>query len=258
MLLHLRTSSFAKEGKGELVPLYPYQSKGVVAFFFYGNDYKRQKTSSFHAYFGSLLFNWFNFWIILCAVSLCVARRILKLRRDGLMSSYIDVLITFIGGGNLLINHHRLEKWFFGTLLVSSIFLNAIGIESSLYASYVDSYGKIDTFEKLASINPPIYVSSAVKRNFDIIKEVLMYVFICSFEMMLEYRTSILFYRFLDRHELGPDVNFSGFGFFPDILEKNDDSFVYITSEYGMNILKQSAKNVRDFDVLEGNIGNLL
>lgn len=239
----MRTSSFAKEGKGELVPLYPYQSKGVVAFFFYGNDYKRQRISSFLAHFGSLLFNWFNFWIALCAVSLCVFRRILKLRRDGLMSSYIDVLVTFIGGGNLLINHHRLEKWFFGTLLVSSIFLNAIGIESSLYASYVDSFGRIDTFEKLASINPPIYVSPSVKRNFDIINEVLKYVFLCPFEIMLKYRTSILFSSIYRQEWAWTGCEFRWIRIFPRHSSKTRGLFcvyhVWVWNEYFETIGKE-------------------
>lgn len=142
-------------------------------FFFYGDNFKYQRTSTVLDNFSSLFFNWFNLCIFGGAAILCAIRRLKKLRRDGYISSFIDVLLTFVGGGNLHINHYRLEKWFFAALFVASIFLNAIGLESSLIPSYVASDNKIDTFEKLVKIDPPVYSSVVLEENIDIITEML-------------------------------------------------------------------------------------
>lgn len=170
---HLRSKHFAEKGKNKIVSLYPFQSNKVMVAFFYGDDFERQRIRSILNNFGSMFFNWFNLYIFAGAAVLCAIRRILKLRRDGFISSVIDVLTTYIGGGNVHINRHMLEKWFYGTVFVTSIFLNAIGLQSSLFSSFVDFELKIDTFEKLAKINPPICLSPSLEGNFDIVTEVL-------------------------------------------------------------------------------------
>lgn len=159
----------------KLIPLYPFQSTNIKLVFFYGKDFKRQRITTFLDNFWPLFFNWFNFFIVLFAIFLCAIRRVVKLRRDGFISSFIDVLITFIGGGDLHINDHRLEKWFFGVVYVASIFLNAIGLESTLFLSYVDSDHRIDTFDKLRHINPPFAISTTLGDR-DIVEKMLRYV----------------------------------------------------------------------------------
>lgn len=177
MNLYLNLVSIALKDKSQLTPLYPYQSQELVVLFVYGNDFKWQRLRSFLDSFGLLFFNWFNFCIFAGAICLFLIRRIIKLRGDGLFSSFIDVLVTFTGGGNLVINRHRLEVWFFVTIFIASFFLNAIGLQSSLYLSYVDVDHRIATFAELAEINPPIFVSPTLKDNANVISEMLKFAF---------------------------------------------------------------------------------
>lgn len=170
---YLQIPNFSKGIDRKPISLYPYQSKDLKVTFFYGNDFTRQKASTFVSHFESLLFNWFNLFLVMAAVLLCMLRRVVRLRRDGFMSSFIDVFATFIGGGNLVINPNRLEKWFFGILLATSIFVNAIGLHSDLYASFVESDQRVNTFKDLAKINPPIYLSREFDGNIDIINGML-------------------------------------------------------------------------------------
>lgn len=173
---HLGKMHFILKGDGDQVPLYPYQANTLKIVFFYGDDFKRQRISTFFNHFSSLLFNWFNFFILLSGILLCAIRRIGRLRSDGFISSFIDVLITFIGGGNLRINRHRLETWFFGSVFVASIFLNAIGLESSLFSSYIELDQRLETFDDLIQINPPFYISLTLKEHVDAINAMLRYV----------------------------------------------------------------------------------
>lgn len=51
------------------------------------------------------------------------------------------------------------------------------------------------------------------------------------------------------------DINLQGVEFFPNLVRKHINSFAYVTSDYGLNTLKQMMKNGRDFDVLEESLG---
>lgn len=50
-------------------------------------------------------------------------------------------------------------------------------------------------------------------------------------------------------------MNLLGSKFFPIAVQQHKNSFAYVTSEYGMSILKQTANDVRDFDVLQESLG---
>lgn len=97
------TMNSLMKGNKKPTPLYPYQGRTLKVIFFYGDNYKRQKVSTILDNFFSLIFNWFNLGILVGAAVLCTIRRKMALGRNGLISCYIDVLITFIGGGNLQI-----------------------------------------------------------------------------------------------------------------------------------------------------------
>lgn len=112
----------------------------------------------------SLIFNWFILFYTFSAVILHFLRRIAGLRHNGFISTIIDVAITFTAGGNLRVSN-RLERWFFGILLIGSFFFSSLWLETKLYPSFLHPDRKIDTFHKLAEINPPIYLFPAIKQN---------------------------------------------------------------------------------------------
>lgn len=167
------TMNSLMKGNKKPTPLYPYQGRTLKVLFFYGDNYKRQKVSTILDNFFSLIFNWFNLWILVGAAVLCTIRRKMALGRNGLISCYIDVLIAYIGGGNLQINRDRVEKWFFGIVFVASIFLTAIGLESSLISSIIDFDHKVRTFDDLMKINPPFYSSLVLKGNLGVIDDMM-------------------------------------------------------------------------------------
>lgn len=153
-------------------PLYPYQSEKLFILFYYGSDYERQRTHSFVTQI-SLMFNLWMFLFYICmAIPLCILRRIARIRRDGLFSTCVDISITFIGGGNVRIDH-KMERWLFGIAFVGFFFLNAIWQDEYLYPSLLLPDKIIDTFKELAEINPPIYLSPQLRAYNDVIVEML-------------------------------------------------------------------------------------
>lgn len=71
--------------------------------------------------------------------------------------AYVDVMAVVTGGGTIRYRD-KLEKIFFGFLLLGSFYVNAICIENLLFAEFlIKAPERIDTFEKLAKCNIPIY-----------------------------------------------------------------------------------------------------
>lgn len=99
--------------------------------------------------FGSI---WIQTVFICCATIM-----LYFLRRGDLISALIDVLSGVIGGGNLRYRN-KLEKIFFGFLFLGAFFINAIGLNSFLFATFLTQEPeRINTFEKLAKYNPPFF-----------------------------------------------------------------------------------------------------
>lgn len=153
-------------------PLYPYQSAKLFTLFYYGSDYERQRNHSFLTRISTMFNLWMFLFLILMAILLCILRRMAKLRRDGLYSTIIDISITFTGGGNIRIDH-KMERWLFGIAFVGFFFLIAIWQNEYLYPSLLLPDETIDSFEELAGINPPIYLSPQLKAYNDVIVEML-------------------------------------------------------------------------------------
>lgn len=136
--------------------LYPFHSIELVAVFVYGNNFTRQMNILSIPDSVLMLIVLLVIFMNLSVIFLCIMRKKLKLRRNDIISSYVDVLIAFIAGGNLRIQHHW-EKWFFGILLTAAFFITSLFASDLLYYVYRILNQKVSTFEQLTEIKAPIY-----------------------------------------------------------------------------------------------------
>lgn len=151
--------------------LYPYHSTEMSILFVYGNDHKRH-TTNFVLNELKPFFHWHELILLFTAIVLCFLRRTLRLRRDGFISAFIDMNVVITGGGNLRV-HHRIERIFFAFMFVAYFFMTAIWLETTLYPSFLIPHQTVDTFDELAEINAPIYISDVFVDNEQIIIEML-------------------------------------------------------------------------------------
>lgn len=147
--------------------LYPYHSQELAILFAYGSDFTRQKDMFMIPGSVRTLSGAISLFICFSAAILCVIRRKLKLRRNGLLSSIIDTWIPFIGGSKIQIQH-KAERWFFGILISTSFFMTTLWTCDFLYYTSRLQDQKVETLEQLAKINPPIFlVQSTLKYGED-------------------------------------------------------------------------------------------
>lgn len=172
--MYLSLYSSEKKTTNMIYYLYPYHSYKIMVVFVYGDDFKREKYHIFNKSAGITASLVLTFFLLVAAV-LCYVRRSRHLRRDGYMSSFIDVLITFCAGGNLRVNH-KFERWILGILLIGCFFLTALFFELVLFPSFLERDRNIKTFEELAKVNPPVYYSYILKENIEVILGMLRFV----------------------------------------------------------------------------------
>lgn len=171
--LHINSKLMSSGGDkaAKTYSLYPYDSIELVVLFFYGNDFKRQLEIFIVPESIQIAAGLFMLFVILAASILCFIRRKLRLRRDGLFSTFIDTMVAFIAGGTLQMRH-KLERWFFGILLTSALFITALWTGDVLDCLYqMDK--KITTFQQLADINSPIFIPTSFKGQESAIHEML-------------------------------------------------------------------------------------
>lgn len=138
-------------------PLYPYRSRKLAAIFVYGADFERQMNIlSIPGSVQGLAISIVLF-IISAAIVLCIIRRKFKLRRDGLISTFIDTMVAFIAGGNLRMQH-KYERWFFGILLIAAFFITSIFTGDLLEYVHRILSQEIDTFDQLKNRNQSVYI----------------------------------------------------------------------------------------------------
>lgn len=155
--MHINNFRESNESKSKQIHLYPHEWSEAIIVFFYGSDYDRSLNRlMFSNLFMANIWNYGSLIMIILIVF--ITRRIYKLRRDGISSCVIDIMVTVVGGGRLPFSH-RSEKWIFSILLIAGIFINAIGIHGILFPSFINPDRKISTFEELARVNPPIYIT---------------------------------------------------------------------------------------------------
>lgn len=123
-----------------------------------------------------MLFNWMTLFYSIAAIVLYFIRRMARLQGDNFASALIDTGITFTAGGHLRM-HHKLERWFFGILLIGSFFFCALWLEMILLPSFLLPDRKVDTFDKMAQINPPIYLFPMLKKSNHLIDDMLRFDF---------------------------------------------------------------------------------
>lgn len=114
-------------------------------------------------------------FVTLAAIILCIIRRKCKLRRDGLISTFIDTIVAFINGGNLQMKH-KLERYFFGIVLAAAFFITSIFSGSILFYVYRIMDQKIDTFEELGNVKSPIYINYGFGPFSDDVQQMLRFV----------------------------------------------------------------------------------
>lgn len=164
--------STSQHKKIENIPFYPYTFQKLSVIFFYGSNFERKTYRIFsetEATISGIIFAYF----ILCAAVIFCIRKKNRLHRDGYISSFIDVMITFFAGGNLSMRH-KLERLAFGILLIGSFFLTAYWLEFGLYPSFLIHDSKIDTFKKLADISPPIFCNMGLKGKDEAVKQMVL------------------------------------------------------------------------------------
>lgn len=166
------SSEFQLDEDGNSESLYPFHSVKLLVIFVYGSDYQRKVNNNLLNKLEIFLLNWTNLVVFSGVMVLCFIRRFPMLRREGFISVLIDVMIIFIGGGQFRLSH-RLERWFFAILSMGAFFLNAIGLEATLFPTYLPSQQKVETFHQLAEMKPEFYFVPYLAPKSDIVIEML-------------------------------------------------------------------------------------
>lgn len=147
----------------------------MAVIFVYGINEKRLKQrieiTGTNSPSAALLFLLYG---LLSAAILCFVRRVNRLLRDGFISSYIDALICFVGGGNLRI-YHRQERWIFGILFIGSFFSVPFWFNTVYFSKFLIRDQTIDTFKELSAKNPPIFSAQIFEGHQKLIEEMLRY-----------------------------------------------------------------------------------
>lgn len=144
-------------------PLYSYYSIDMAVLFFYGNDIERKQKNLLTNFLGKGSNQLLLVFQCLAAAVLCYLRRRHRLRRDGYISCWIDMLAAIFGGGTIRITH-RLERWFFGIIFIPIIFLMAVWGGLVFYPTFFELAQSFKSIKEIASINPPIYISPTLER----------------------------------------------------------------------------------------------
>lgn len=153
---------FSANNKGTLTyPLYPYHDMEIAVFFIYEKDFTRRMNISSIPNSIQTIIGLIMLLMSLATVVLCFIRRKLELRRSNLILSFIDTLITFIGGGNVRMQH-KIVSWFFGILWIGTFFITSV-FSGDLVDYFTSIFNQeVSTFEQLAQINPRIVVADTL------------------------------------------------------------------------------------------------
>lgn len=147
----------------------------ISVIFFYGTNQEREKFRVLLTGLGTITLSLFFVTVLLAAAVLCFYRRTNRLQRNGYISSFIDICITFYGGGNLHMRH-TFERLFLGMLLIGFFFLMTFWQEAILFPSFLLYDQRVRTFDDLAKKNLPIYSGGSTSEFAEIIEEMLRFI----------------------------------------------------------------------------------
>lgn len=153
-------------------PLYPFDSTELGIIFVYGEDFRRETNIMFFPASIRIQATVIVSFIVLSAYILRKIRQECKLRGSSFVSTFMDILIAFISGGNLGMQH-KLERIFFGILLIGAFFIMSIFGGDLLDCVYNTLNQKIEKFEQLVELNPPIYFNPSLTTYKDLVFEML-------------------------------------------------------------------------------------
>lgn len=141
--------------------LYPHGSMKLMIVFVYGTNFTRQMNILLIPEAVQIVAALITLFMSLAALVLSIIRRKLNLQRGGILSAFIDIFITFIGGGNSRMDH-KWEKWFFSILLIAAFFITSIFAGELLDCFVRILNQKITKLEHLKGLNAPIYITPAL------------------------------------------------------------------------------------------------
>lgn len=152
--------------------LYPYDSVKIMVLFVYGTDYTRQMNILLIPEAVQIVAALITLTMSTAALVLSVIRRKLRLRRGGLLTAFVDIWITFIGGGNLRVDH-KLERYFYAILLTAAFFITSLFAGELLDCIVRILNQKITKLEQLKEIDAPIYNTASLHASHKRIDELL-------------------------------------------------------------------------------------
>lgn len=162
---------FKKERGTMTYQLYPYDSKALCVIFVYGTDFQRGEHFAFVPSYTKILGITLSTFICMAAIVLFIIRKRFKLRRDGFLITFIDTMVAFVAGGNLRMQH-RIERLFFGCVLISAFFIVSIFTGTVLDCIYSIAKQEV-TFEKMHGLKSPIFISPSLNANVENILQML-------------------------------------------------------------------------------------
>lgn len=153
------------ENNSNFTVFYPNAQKAKVFMQFIRRKNFTQYNTHLTAFESLTSTLWFTVFFFMSIFILFCIRRRMRLRRDGLISVYLDMVIAMTGSSRLRFNH-RVETIFFASLLFFHFFLNRIYMDDFLFASFLPSGGKrIDSFEKIAKFKLPFLFDANLQRH---------------------------------------------------------------------------------------------
>lgn len=159
----------------EKVPrlVYQYNMVELKVLFLYGTNFKREMNIFIVPPSVQMAAALVLSFIFVAAAALYVIRRKLRVLSNDFFLAVIDCWIPFIGGGSIRMQQ-RIERGFFGILLFGAFFIMSV-FSGDLFDCVVSVLNaKVNTFAKLAEINPPIHSLYELHLNEDLIREKLM------------------------------------------------------------------------------------
>lgn len=160
----------ANDNRTKTYNLYPFKSHELIVMFVYGSDFQRDMNKVFTPKWLLQMQNFILLFISLAALFICIIRKKLHLQHDDIVSSLIDIGMAFIGGGDLRMRH-KIEKWFFGVLMIGAFFIAAMWIGDLLLYNYQDK--KISAIDQLPKMNLSAYTLQSFGKYSDIIRVML-------------------------------------------------------------------------------------